>query len=500
MAKSVSNIPRADFLMGAMRSMGYTFESAIADIIDNSISAGAQNIYLGFPKEPTHQFVYILDDGCGLDKSSLFAAMRYGSSAYMSDRNKWDLGRFGLGLKSASLSQCKVLSVVSKHAGEVYSYRWDYDYIVREGEWFVIELENDEISDLPGFERLLETETGTLVVWQNFDTIEKSSGDVYTTLDGYKVSLDEYLSLIFHRFLNGDLGYKIDISINNFKLKGLDPFLEKNSKTNRRQEIQLAITDTQGKERYINVIPFILPFQRDLSKDDIRLLGGIENLRTKQGFYIYRNFRLIIWGTWFGLPRQELTKNARIRVDIPNTLDDIWNIDIKKQNAAIPKSIMNSLKNAIKNTMDMAVKVQTHRGRIAQVDDGHDYIWTRIEGRESKYFYKINRHSKIFQLLEGKVDDETMGWIEIVLEEIERNVPYQQIYIDTSHNSLDEEENEERLKDIENKALIVLRNILLISPSEDLRSVVDKLFNAEPFCKHLEMREIVYRNLVEICH
>ena len=250
MAKSVSNIPKADFLMGAMRSMGYTFESAIADIIDNSISAGAQNIYLGFPKEPIHQFVYILDDGCGLDKSSLFNAMRYGSSACMSDRHKWDLGRFGLGLKSASLSQCKVLSVVSKRAGEICSYRWDFDHIVREGEWFVIELENEEISDLPGFERLLEMETGTLVVWQNFDTIEKSSGDVYTTLDGYKVSLIEYLSLIFHRFLNGDLGYKIDISINNFQVKGLDPFLEKNSKTNRRQEIQLAITDSQGKERH----------------------------------------------------------------------------------------------------------------------------------------------------------------------------------------------------------------------------------------------------------
>lgn len=482
--------------MGAMRSMGYTFESAIADIIDNSISAGAQNIHLGFPKEPGCQFVYILDDGYGLDKSSLFTAMRYGSSASISDRHERDLGRFGLGLKSASLSQCKVLSVVSKHAGEICAYRWDYDYIVREGEWLVIELEDDDISDLPGFGKLSEMETGTLVVWQNFDTIEKSSGDVYSTLFEYKVSLDKHLSLIFHRFLNGDPGYKIDIHINHLKLKGLDPFLEKNGKTNQRQEIQLAIADSKGKERHVSVTPFILPFQKDLGKEDIRLLGGIENLRTKQGFYIYRNYRLIIWGTWFGLPRQELTKNARIRVDIPNTLDDIWNIDIKKQNAAIPKFIMNSLKNAIQKTMDVAKKVQIYRGR--REDDGLDHIWERIENRESKYYYKINRDSKIFQLLQGKVDDEAMGWIEMVLEEIERSVPYQQIYIDSSQNALDENENEERLKDIENKALMVLRNILKLSPAEDARAAVDKLFNAEPFCKHLELKETVYNNLVEL--
>jgi len=497
MATPVNNIPKADFLMGAMRSMGYTFESAIADIIDNSVSANAQNIYLGFPKEPSHKFVYILDDGCGLDRQSLFIAMRYGSNTCKADRDERDLGRFGLGLKSASLSQCKVLSVVSKSAENICAYRWDYDYIASQGEWLVLELEQNEFANLPGFKKLTEMETGTLVVWQDFDIIEKSSGDVYTTLNEYKVSLIEYLSLIFHRFLNGDSGYKIHIYINNYKLSGLDPFLKKNSKTNQRQEIKLTILDSKNKIRYISVTPFILPYQKDLDKDDIKSLGGIENLRTKQGFYIYRNYRLIIWGTWFGLPRQELTKNARIKVDIPNTLDDIWNIDIKKQNAAIPKSIRNSLKNAIKNTMDMATKVQTHRGRISQVDDKHDYIWTRIESRESKYYYKINRDSNIFQLLHDKVDDETMSRIEMVLEEIERSVPYQQIYIDTSKNVLEEEDNEERLKDIENKAVLLLRNMLLLSPEEDVHAVVDKLFNAEPFCKHLELKEIVYNNLIE---
>ena len=110
------------------------------------------------------------------------------------------------------------------------------------------------------------------------------------------------------------------------------------------------------------------------TKKDIKLLGGDENLRTKQGYYIYRNDRLIIWGTWFGLQRGELTKNARIRVDFPNSLDDIWKIDIKKQNASIPLQIRNSLKRAVTEAMNLSVKQQTHRGRKANIDEKIDYI------------------------------------------------------------------------------------------------------------------------------
>ena len=129
MAKPVRNIPKADHLMGSMRSMGYTFESAIADIIDNSISANCQTVQLFFPTEPLHCYVSILDDGDGMTKEELLEAMRYGSTSSESVRSENDLGRFGLGLKAASLSQCRKLTVVSKKDKVLSAYRWDYDFI-----------------------------------------------------------------------------------------------------------------------------------------------------------------------------------------------------------------------------------------------------------------------------------------------------------------------------------------------------------------------------------
>lgn len=487
-----ANIPQADFLMGAMRSMGYSFEAAISDIIDNSISASAKNISVKFPTDPTFCNVSILDDGIGLDKLSLFEAMKYGCSSCEEERDDTDLGRFGLGLKAASLSQCRVLTVASKFNGLISAYKWDYNFIISKKEWLVIELDNNEILSIPEIKELENLQSGTLVVWSDFDIIEKSSGDVFSSLVEYKVKIIDYLGLIFHRFLNTEEDRKIMITVNNHALKGMDPFLEKHRKTNQRQEFNLSIKDSQGIERHIAVQPFVLPFQKDLSKEDIALLGGLDNLRTKQGFYIYRGYRLIIWGTWFGLPKNELTKNARIRVDIPNSLDDIWNIDIKKQNASIPRSIKNSLKKQIQVVMEMATNVQTHRGRTAPIDHKVDYIWNRVEGRDKKYFYSINRNSNIFQLLTNYVSDEEMARFEMVLEEIERNIPYQQIYIDNSQSNIDDRYDEERLKDIEYKGIILVNRIVELGELAP-KEAIDRLITSEPFSKHATLKSNLYQ-------
>ena len=142
----------------------------------------------------------------------------------------------------------------------------------------------------------------------------------------------------------------------------LDPFLENHPKTTYKKEKTIAICDSNGIERLIYIKPYVLPFATDLKDKDKKLIGGIDNLRSKQGFYIYRNKRLIIWGTWFGMnKRAELTKNARIRVDIPNTLDDIWSIDIMKQKASIPKRILNQLKTTVMEALDISVRQQNYQ-------------------------------------------------------------------------------------------------------------------------------------------
>jgi hypothetical protein len=140
------NVPRADALMGSMRSMGYSFESAIADVIDNSISANCSFIKLFFPKEITDKIaVGILDDGEGMPEDILFEAMRYGSGDTEIERDENDLGRFGLGMKSASLSQCRILTVASKFDNEISCFCWDFNYIKNTKDWIVKELSQEEI-------------------------------------------------------------------------------------------------------------------------------------------------------------------------------------------------------------------------------------------------------------------------------------------------------------------------------------------------------------------
>ena len=281
---------------------------------------------------------------------------------------------------------------------------------------------------------------------------------------------------------------KLSIKVNNYELKGFDPFLENHPKTNVRKRVEIPVEDSDGIERMVAVQPFVLPFQKDLSAEDKKLSGGIENYRSKQGFYVYRNERLIVWGTWFGRHRDELTKYARIRVDIPNTLDDIWGIDIKKQNAKIPAVIKNRLTRAVDEAMDIAVKAQKFRGRVEKNDDKIDYIWLPIKTREEQHSYLINRESKIFDLIRDRVDDETWARIDMVLEEIENSLPYQQIYIDKSQNKIDDTVDDERIAEIEAKARMLIAMALAMGDnSKD--TIIDNLFKAEPFNNYPQLKE-----------
>ena len=484
------NKPTADILMTSMRAMGYTFESAIADIVDNSISALARKIWIRFPIDPIDCYVAICDDGFGMNKEELFDAMKYGSEQKRDNRASNDLGRFGLGLKAASLSQCRRLTVASKKDGEISAYIWDLDVILEKKNWYMIECSANQISQIKHISWLDNLDAGTIVVWENFDVIEKSSGNVYAELSKLQESTSNYLSLIFHRYLNKSGNNKISIKINNFELSGLDPFLENHNKTNVRREIKIPIEDSNGIERMVVVQPYVLPFQKDLSAEDKKMSGGLENYRSKQGFYVYRNERLIVWGTWFGRHRDELTKYARIRVDIPNTLDDIWGIDIKKQNAKIPSMIKVRLTRAVDEAMDIAVKAQKFRGRVEKVDDEIDYIWDRIKGRGENFTYKINRNSKIFNLIHNSVSDEVWSQFDMVLEEIENSIPYQQIYIDKSQNKVDEEVDDERIAEIKAKAEMLLKMAVSFGGASR-EDAIEELFKAEPFNHYPQLKEML---------
>ena len=196
MSRLRENKPTADVLMTPMRAMGYSFESAIADIIDNSISAHAKEIMIHFPVDPSECFVAICDNGCGMTNTELFDAMKYGSEAKREGRSADDLGRFSLGLKSASLSQCRKLTVVSKKDGELSAYIWDLDVVEQRRDWYVIECFPEHINEIRFSDYLDKYENGTVVLWENFDMLEKSAGNVYAALNTRMSDTSDYLSLI----------------------------------------------------------------------------------------------------------------------------------------------------------------------------------------------------------------------------------------------------------------------------------------------------------------
>lgn len=486
--KEVESIPKADQLMGSIRSIGYTFESAVADVIDNSVSAKASHVSVLFPMTPLETMaVAIVDNGLGMSKEQLFEAMRLGSCTVEGERATDDLGRYGMGLKSASLSQCRVVTVVSIQNNIRTAYKWDYNHIQKKKNWILLELDEGEINKLPYIEYLQNQ--GTIVIWQDFDTLSKSSaGRVFDTLEKYQSTLANYLSLIFHLYLANKAGKKLSININQYELEPLDPFLESNPKTTTKKEKTIALRDSQGIEQYIKVKPFILPFATDLKESDKKLLGGIDNLRAKQGFYIYRNNRLIIHGTWFGMkPRNELTKNARIRVDIPNSLDDIWSVDIKKQSVTIPEKIQRQLKNTVNEALEISVKKETHRGRKESVDEKIDYIWDRLKGRGNNYFYQINRESRLYQFVREKMTEEDYQYLEMFLTEVEKNFPIQQMYIDRSNDNIQLDHPNDRIDDVYQLAVSMIHTIKKVR-IDDIENIVNDLMTSEPFCNYDELK------------
>ena len=188
--------------MGSLRSMGYSFESAIADVIDNSISAHASKVQVLFPTSPLADLaVGIMDNGEGMSNEELLEAMRYGSMASEEQRADDDLGRFGMGLKSASLSQCRRLTVISFDGIEYHGYRWDYSYIIEKQDWIIQELSKEEIELVPFADAFILQKAGTLVVWDDFDVLSKSSGgQIYETLIELRNTVEQSLALIFHRY------------------------------------------------------------------------------------------------------------------------------------------------------------------------------------------------------------------------------------------------------------------------------------------------------------
>lgn len=434
--------PYAPLLIESMRSLGYSFDTAIADLVDNSVSAGSKNINILLDPSNDPQLI-IFDDGRGMDSPTLEEALRFGSRGPLTERSENDLGRFGLGLKSASLSQCRRLVVVSKRDGVLCCFSWDLDKVEETGDWSILEYSQEEIRQLPSIELFDSVDSGTYVLLRTFDRISSSSDDVKKTLDALIEAAENHLSLVFHRIITED---KVNISINGRSIEAKDPFLENHKSTQHLREQSIGIDD-----KNITLKPYILPHKNKLSRDDLRKVGGADDLRTNQGFYIYRCKRLIIWGTWFRLlGKEELNKLARVKVDIPNSLDEIWSIDVKKSTANLPDKIRKNLYGSIKDSVFGSKKVIEYRGKLRR-DDDISYIWQRTTDREGGVKYSVNRDLPQVQLLASSLEQNGRRVLEMLLKSIEENFPSSNVYLDVADGDIitTKESTESLVEDLE---------------------------------------------------
>lgn len=474
--------PIAPTLIESTRAMGYSLEAAIADIIDNSIAANADTVQISF--FPLHgAYISILDNGFGMNAEELNTAMQYGSQNPLNDRQLTDLGRFGLGLKTASLSQCRMLTVASKKNNKIEVRRWDIDFVRSTGQWSLISLnDSEELSSIPNIKELEKQKSGTLVVWQHLDRMEAGTIDFAKSMGKQIDLVRDHLALVYHRYLAGESGIrKLSISINGDNVLPADPFLMKKSDQTMQEETYVI----NGSR--IKVQPFILPHISKMTAAEIKSAGGKEGLRKLQGFYVYRNKRLLVWGTWFRMMRKgELSKLARIRVDIPNTLDDLWTLDIKKSSAMPPEEVRANLANVIDRIGEKSKLKFTHRGKI-EVSDKEVHLWNRLKARDGGYYYEINKQHPLIEQLSNELKD-NQKMLYAVLTQIEKTIPLNQLYIDLNNDeSLSNDKNQEN-KEIENalntmlpesmskeQKIDFLERMRSIPPYKNYGKIIDKL-------------------------
>lgn len=425
-------VPFAPSLIESMRSLGYSFPSAIADLLDNSISAKARNIDI-VSSPGMDPSLIILDDGNGMTEHELYEAMRYGSSNPLETRREDDLGRFGLGMKAASLSQCRKLIVVSKKEEKISAYSWDLDYVIDSKSWMLMGFKEEEMLQFPHIDQLLDKEHGTYIYLSEFDRIKEGTGNLSETFNKCLDDMINHLALVFHRFIDEGL----IIRVNQMKIEARDPFLSYHRATQRKRESSFRINNEK-----ITLKPFILPHLSKLCQDDLDKVGGKDRLRSEQGFYVYRNKRLIIWGTWFRLERKdELNKLARVMVDIPNSLDYMWSIDIKKSVATLPDIIKKNMYNAVYESVLCSEAVHTYRGRKEKKDKDIEYVWERVKVRDG-YEYQINRKIPQLELLQSTLDESQLRLLSSVINTIEEAFPVSALYVDAAKGNVEDKKIE----------------------------------------------------------
>jgi hypothetical protein len=426
MAKIVDASPKASSEIEMLSSIGYSLNSAISDIIDNSIHALHLNeqknpsIHINIPPGTETPQISILDNGIGMNEQELHESMIIGCKNPNDIRGEMDLGRFGSGLKTASFSQASVLTVVTKKLGKLSGARFDKDRIKQTDRWDLELLEKKDLKKI-NTEELLKSESGTLVIWNNLEKYkfkDNSHQDTETLIALDILSLKKHLSHFFHKFM-GKKG--ISFYVNGECLIPFDPFLTRNKGYQEGIEEKVRVSNKE----YVSIKYHIIPHISKMTKEEEHQLGGKEELTSKQGLYIYRANRLIVEGNWMGIaPKTEMNGLVRIEMHVPTTLDKEWDIDVKKTELRLPNSIRSRMKRLSLEPRKRSKRSITYRGNQEKVNDYWDI---NDDKRQSIITYGISSENKEIKELVNQLNKKSLNLLNVYLKELAMKLPLNHI-------------------------------------------------------------------------
>ncbi|MGM7700525.1 ATP-binding protein [Pseudalkalibacillus sp. Hm43] len=363
MDNKVMIVPSASRLTESLRDIGYDIPTSIADLVDNSIEAKATEIWIDVEYIGIHSYISISDNGVGMSANEIDEALRYGSN---SNYNEKSLGKFGLGLKTASLSHCKKITIASKNQyEEINTLCWDLDHINKSDKWEALKLSENEFNEII-LERL-NSNNGTVVVWENLDRILYKDEDSILTqreFAGICRQIEEHIGMVFHRFISGTNVPKVNIYINGNLIQAWDPFVVDEPCTKAIDTSILKFKDSSNSEINVKVRPYILPHESQFSSKQAHAkAAGPKKWNRQQGLYIYRNNRLIQSGGWNRLrAADEHTKLARLAIDFDSRADNAFQINISKMKVKIPNVIRGELLEIAKKVSAKANEVYRNKG------------------------------------------------------------------------------------------------------------------------------------------
>jgi hypothetical protein len=403
--------------------LGYTPEAAVADLVDNSIAAGARLVRIECRWEgAAESWLAIVDDGVGMDEEALLKGLTVGGRG-LDARSSSDLGRFGMGLKTASFSQARQLVVATRpDAGPWQVRTWDIDHVLEVGDWELMRGCPDSAADRLSELTASVPGAGTVVLWQRLTqlvAVDSQPGDDWAKREFHRVveRIELHLGMVFSRYLTNRRA-PISMVLNSRSIDAWDPFLS----GHKFVEALPAEKPLPG----VSVQGFILPHRSRLTEDDYIKGGGPRGWLDQQGFYVYRQNRLIVAGDWLKLGnfrKDEKHVLARIVVDLSPEHDSEWSLDVKKSTAMPPPSLARHLSRVAKATRERAGAVISHRGRVVRdrQTSSEDFTWKTLS-QFGQIRFVINRdHALVRELVER--NPSVRGDLNTVFSMIETTLP-----------------------------------------------------------------------------